>query len=81
MLFRSAAKKLFNNTKYDKELLRNYKDQKAVVVIPARYKSTRFPGKPLAKINGKPMILHVAEKAEQAVGKNSVYVATENEII
>jgi len=76
-----AAKKLFNNTKYDKELLRNYKDQKAVVVIPARYKSTRFPGKPLAKINGKPMILHVAEKAEQAVGKNSVYVATENEII
>ena len=77
----NAAKKLFNNTKYNKELLRSYKDQKAVVVIPARYKSTRFPGKPLAMINGKPMILHVAEKAEQAVGKNAVYIATENEII
>ncbi len=77
----AAAKNLFNNTKYDRELLRSYKDQKAVVVIPARYKSSRFPGKPLAMINGKPMILHVAEKAEQAVGKNAVYIATENEVI
>lgn len=76
-----AAKNLKNTTQYDKELLRDYKDQKAVVIIPARYKSTRFPGKPLAKIKGKPMVLHVAEKAEKAVGKNNVYVATENEII
>ncbi len=32
-----------------------------LVVIPARYGSVRFPGKPLAKINGKPMIQHVYE--------------------
>ena len=58
--------------------LEHLKQQRAVVVIPARYKSSRFPGKPLAKINGKEMILHVAEKAEQAVGKENVYIATEN---
>jgi 3-deoxy-manno-octulosonate cytidylyltransferase (CMP-KDO synthetase) len=63
---------------YDPSLLDGLKEQRAVVVIPARYKSSRFPGKPLAKINGKEMILHVAEKAEQAVGKDNVYVATEN---
>jgi 3-deoxy-manno-octulosonate cytidylyltransferase (CMP-KDO synthetase) len=58
--------------------LESLKHQRAVVVIPARYKSSRFPGKPLAKINGKEMILHVAEKAEKAIGKENVYVATEN---
>lgn len=52
-----------------------------VVVIPARYKSSRFPGKPLANINGKPMVLHVAENASKAVGKDNVYIATENEEI
>ena len=63
---------------YNSEDLEHLKQQRAVVVIPARYKSSRFPGKPLAKINGKEMILHVAEKAEQAVGKENVYIATEN---
>lgn len=63
---------------YDKSKLKDLKQQRAVVVIPARYKSSRFPGKPLAKINGKEMILHVAEKAEQAIGKENVYIATEN---
>lgn len=63
---------------YDKSKLENLKTQRAVVVIPARYKSSRFPGKPLAKINNKEMILHVAEKAEQAIGKDNVYIATEN---
>ena len=42
---------------------------KSCVVIPARYKSSRFPGKPLAKIIGKEMILHVAEAAEKAINK------------
>ena len=32
------------------------KNRKFVIVIPARFKSSRFPGKPLAKIKGKPMI-------------------------
>ena len=36
------------------------------VVIPARYGSTRFPGKPLADIQGKPMIQHVVDRAHEA---------------
>ena len=48
------------------------------VVIPARYKSTRFPGKPLTSLIGKPMILWVAELSARAVGKSNVYIATEN---
>lgn len=54
---------------------------KVAVVIPARYKSSRFPGKPLAKISGKEMILWVAGIAESAVGLENVYIATENEEI
>lgn len=54
---------------------------KSVVIIPARYKSSRFPGKPLAPLLGKPMILWVAELSAKAVGKDSVYVATDDERI
>lgn len=54
---------------------------KVAVVIPARYKSSRFPGKPLAKIKGKEMIIRVADIASQAVGIENVYVATENQEI
>lgn len=39
---------------------------KKVAIIPARYKSTRLPGKPLADINGKPMIQHVYERVSKA---------------
>ena len=49
----------------------------ACVVIPARDSSSRFPGKPLANICGKPMILWVAELAAVAVGHEHVYVATD----
>jgi len=49
-----------------------------VVVIPARYESTRLPGKVLADIAGKPMIQWVVEKA-QASGADKVIVATDNE--
>lgn len=48
------------------------------VIIPARYASTRLPGKPLADIAGKPMIQHVWEKA-QLSGANRVIVATDNQ--
>lgn len=48
------------------------------VVIPARYESSRLPGKVLADINGKPMIQWVVEKA-QLSGANKVIVATDNE--
>lgn len=54
---------------------------KAVGVIPARFESTRFPGKPLAKINGKEMILWVAEGAKQSKLLSDVYVATDDERI
>ncbi len=49
-----------------------------VVVIPARYASTRLPGKPLAEIAGKPMIQHVAERAA-ACGASRVVVATDDQ--
>lgn len=51
---------------------------KPYCVIPARFASTRFPGKPLVPLLGKPMILWVAEACALAVGKNQVIVATED---
>ena len=48
------------------------------VIIPARYASSRLPGKPLADIAGKPMIQHVWQKAQQS-GASRVVVATDNE--
>jgi 3-deoxy-manno-octulosonate cytidylyltransferase (CMP-KDO synthetase) len=53
-------------------------DARACVVIPARYGSSRYPGKPLVPLLGKPMILWVAELAARAVGPDHVYVATED---
>lgn len=49
-----------------------------VAIIPARYGSTRFPGKPLAVIGGKPMIQHVYESAARARGLDRVIVATDD---
>lgn len=49
---------------------------KTLILIPARYASTRFPGKPLAEIAGKPMIRHVVEKAVKV--SDCVYVATDD---
>lgn len=54
---------------------------KTIVVIPARYKSSRYPGKPLVPLLGKPMILWVAELSAKAVGADRVYVATDDERI
>jgi 3-deoxy-manno-octulosonate cytidylyltransferase (CMP-KDO synthetase) len=54
---------------------------KVVVVIPARYGSTRLPGKPLVSIAGKPMIQHVFERAKLAQCVNQVIVATDDERI
>jgi len=51
------------------------------VIIPARFRSTRFPAKPLAPLLGKAMILWVAELSAKAVGKAHVYVATEDQMI
>jgi len=52
---------------------------RVVAIIPARYASTRLPGKPLLEIAGKPMILHVAERARRAPSVNRVMVATDDE--
>ena len=48
-------------------------------IIPARYQSSRFPGKPLAIIDGKTMIRRVWDQASKAM--DNVVVATDNEII
>lgn len=50
-----------------------------VGIIPARYSSTRFPGKPLAILGGKPVIQHVYEKVSKVL--DDVYVATDDERI
>jgi len=54
---------------------------RVTAVIPARYASTRFPGKPLADIHGKPMIQWVYERTRQANGIHRVVVATDDERI
>ncbi|MDP5254338.1 MULTISPECIES: 3-deoxy-manno-octulosonate cytidylyltransferase [unclassified Vibrio] len=54
---------------------------KFAVVIPARYQSSRFPGKPLVSILGKPMIQRVWEQCCQAVDASQVYVATDSDKI
>ena len=49
-----------------------------VAIIPARYASTRFPGKPLARIGGKPMVQHVYENTSKVPGLSRVLVATDD---
>lgn len=51
---------------------------KTVGVIPARWESSRFPGKPLSSLGGKPMILWVAEAASRAESVEEVVVATDD---
>ena len=55
--------------------------QKTLAIIPARYSSTRFPGKPLADIAGKPMIQHVWERVRQTPSIDQILVATDDERI
>jgi 3-deoxy-manno-octulosonate cytidylyltransferase (CMP-KDO synthetase) len=55
--------------------------RKAIVIIPARYGSKRFPGKPLALIAGVPLIVRVMQAAQQARFVSDVYVATDDERI
>jgi 3-deoxy-manno-octulosonate cytidylyltransferase (CMP-KDO synthetase) len=53
----------------------------AIVIIPARYDSTRFPGKPLYPLKGMPVIQHVYENSKHARLADDVIVATDNETI
>jgi 3-deoxy-manno-octulosonate cytidylyltransferase (CMP-KDO synthetase) len=54
---------------------------RAVGIIPARWQAARLPGKPLARIAGRPMIQHVYERAQQAESLSGVLVATDDERI
>lgn len=54
---------------------------KVIGVIPARYKSTRLEGKPLADIHGQPMVWHVYQRASQAGCLDAVVVATDDDRI
>ena len=51
---------------------------RAVGIIPARYGSSRLPGKPLLNINGKPMVQHVYERAKKAENLAEIWVATDS---
>src|SRR3981081_4495107 len=51
---------------------------KVLGIIPARYASTRFPGKPLALIAGKPLIQRVVEQCQKAKSLREVIVATDD---
>lgn len=53
-------------------------DASVIGVIPARYESSRFPGKPLTLLLGKPMIIWVAELTANALGKENTYIATDD---
>lgn len=59
----------------------NVDASKVVIVIPARYGSTRLPGKPLVSLAGKPMIQRVYEQAKKAKTAGRVIVATDDERI
>jgi 3-deoxy-manno-octulosonate cytidylyltransferase (CMP-KDO synthetase) len=54
---------------------------KLIGIIPARYASTRFPGKPLHPIAGKPLIQHVVERSRLATSLSEIIVATDDERI
>lgn len=58
-----------------------YDIMKILGIIPSRYDSTRFPGKPLADIQGKTMIQRVYEQASKASTLNKVVIATDNQEI
>jgi len=53
----------------------------AIVIIPSRYQSSRFPGKPLSLLLGRPMIQHVFERSRAARLVSAVFVATDSKVI
>ncbi len=56
-------------------------EKKFIGIIPARYASTRFPGKPLAPLLGKPLFFHVYERASRCRELHGLYLATDHEAI
>lgn len=66
---------------FNKSEIEELSNKSVSIVIPARYKSSRFPGKPIVDIDGTPMIIRVADIASQVVPKENIYIATEDERI
>jgi 3-deoxy-manno-octulosonate cytidylyltransferase (CMP-KDO synthetase) len=58
-----------------------FKERDIGIVIPARYASTRLPGKPMIDINGKTMINRTWERCCQAMDRGQVFIATESDVI
>ena len=57
------------------------KKNKTIIIIPARYGSSRYRGKPLVKILGRELILRVADACAKTVGRKNLYVATDSKKI
>ncbi len=55
--------------------------QKVVAIVPSRFDATRFPGKPLALLNGKPIIQHVFDQASKSGLIDKIYIATDDKRI
>ena len=53
-------------------------NKKITGIIPARYNSFRFPGKPLIELLGKPMVLWVAELSAKVLGRENLFIATDD---
>ena len=66
---------------YNQDEIKPLSEKSVSIVIPARYKSSRFPGKPIVDIDGTPMIIRVADIASKVVPKENIYIATEDERI
>jgi len=66
---------------FSNPFVRTSQEPAVVAVIPARYESSRFPGKPLADIGGRPMIEHVYRRAAEARLVDAVVVATDDQRI
>ena len=54
---------------------------KTVIIIPARYGSSRYIGKPLVKILGRELVLRVADVCAKTVGRKNLYIATDSKKI
>tara|TARA_B100001029_G_scaffold53548_1_gene42989 strand:- start:65 stop:790 length:726 start_codon:yes stop_codon:yes gene_type:complete len=59
----------------------SFNNKRITCVIPARMSSGRFPGKPLAKINGRELVLRVADIATKSLYIDEIIIATEDEVI
>ncbi|MEJ2634595.1 MAG: 3-deoxy-manno-octulosonate cytidylyltransferase [Calditrichia bacterium] len=73
-----------NDEKYESLFKNDGKQQlmdEVAVIIPARYGSTRFPGKPLTPVGGRPLILHVLDRAREISSAAKILVATDDQRI